>query len=244
MHEQRLKDLIELELDGLATPAERAELEQQLENEPHLRRSRDEMMAVHQLLDARPHVAPPESLREQIAESVREAAHSADPPVAIFAAGADKRRRIRRFAFAVAAVLVVAIVLGPSLTRNIDIDQLGGTMAPAVRADGSWNHVPLDGEEIRGAVLTQSMGRELIVRLELEAPRPERLEVTFDPDQLRLSTVVGANQSSIQESGHLVADLDGKPPELRFERLTEDPVALSLNIRGGSAATSLEIVFP
>lgn len=240
----RLIDLIHLDLDGQATPDERFALEQELQREPEVRRIHDEMWAVNRILDDRTQIDPPENLRHQIAEQVSRHVRARQASIDHFGARPAKRLRVVQLGFALAAVLVVAFLLAPFLMKDVDPDQLQGTMAPRAGAETTSNRIPIAGHQIEGAIFTATDGRELVIRPELQSRVPGRLEVRFDPEQLQAISILGTRTSN-QETGQIVVELGDDPPELRFIRQTDGAISLSLNISlNGGAETSMEIDFP
>jgi hypothetical protein len=245
MADPRLIELIHLDLDGQASPAQRAELAQRIERDPEARSLHEEMRAVHRALDHREQVEPPEDLRAQIAEDVRRAVSAREEPVRRFSAASDRRRRVVRLGFALAAALVLVVLLAPALMKNVDPDQARGTMAPRAAEERASSVIPMTGAGIEGRIYTATAGRELLMRPELDSPGEGRLEVRFEPREVELVSIVGAVGSSNMEAGRVVVELGGDPPELRFARRGDGAVSLSLNITiDGGGETSMEVGFP
>jgi hypothetical protein len=246
MHDPRLIELIHLDLDGEASPAQRTELAQWIDRDAEARSLHDEMRSVHRALDHRDQVEPPEDLRAQIAEGVKRAVSAREETASRFSAAPDRRRRILRLGFALAAALVLVVLLAPALMKNVDPDQLRGTMAPRAGEDeGTSSVIPIAGVGIEGTIFTATDGRELLMRPELASPREGRLEVRFDPREVELVSIVGASRPSNMEAGRVVVELGGDPPELHFSRRGGGAVSLSLNISvDGGGETSMEVGFP
>jgi hypothetical protein len=245
MHDPRLIELLHLDLDGQASPVQRTELAQWIERDPEARSLHDEMRSVHRALDHRDQVEPPENLRAQIAEGVNRAVSAREETASRFSAAPDRRRRIVRLGFALAAVLVLVVLLAPALMKNVDPDQLRGTMAPRAGEERTSSVIPIAGAGIEGTIFTATDGRDLLMRPELESRGEGRLEVRFDPREVELVSIVGASGSSSTEAGRVVVELGGDPPELHFARRGDGAVSLSLNISvDGGGETSMEVGFP
>lgn len=245
MHDRDFEDLIQLDLDGEATPAQRAALADQLERSPEKRQMQAAMKTLHQIIDERSRVDLPEDFRSQIATRIDRASRLRQPSSTHSAPPTGSRSRFVRFGLALAAVLALAVVLAPPLMRNLDTDQLRGTMAPPAEAPPSTNRIPLAAGDIRGTIVTESEGRKLIIRTEIERRDTGHLDVTYDPDRLHLVSSGGASAPVESTAGHLAMDFGSEAPELRFERVADGPLSLKLHIdTDESGSGSLELLFP
>ncbi|MFN2441585.1 MAG: anti-sigma factor [Thermoanaerobaculia bacterium] len=244
MHKEKLAELIQLDLDGRATPAERLAIAEELERDPQARVVHAEMREVHQILDRRPKVDPPEDLRRRVATEVhRLSPRPTEASVRGLASAPRRHHRVMRFTLAAAAALALAVLLVPALVRDTDSHQMRGTMAPPTATQNDTKPIALAGNGIDGVVLTAWEGPELILRPELRSPGPGRLEVGFDPAQLKLLSIGGSADRSMAESGLVTATLDANPPEIRFLRRSGNPVTLSLGLSNGESRISTEVRF-
>lgn len=245
MRKEKLEELIQLDLDGRATHEQRLAIAEALERDPEARATHAEMREVHLILDSRPKVDPPEDLRRRITTEVhRLAPRPAEAHPASGLAGAPRRhQRVMRFTLAAAAVLALAVLLVPALVRDTDSNQMRGTMAPSAAARNEEEVIPLAGNGIEGVVVPAWEGAELILRPELRSPGPGRLEVRFDPGQLKLLSGGSSTDRSVAESGLVTATLDSNPSEIRFLRRSGDPLSLSLTLGKGDSRVSTKVRF-
>jgi hypothetical protein len=244
MRKETLEELIQLDLDGRATPAERLAIAEALERDPEARAVHAEMREVHQLLDGRPKVDPPQDLRPRIAAEIDRRSRPAEVPLRGFADAPRRRRRVMRFTLAAAATVALAVLLAPALLHDTDPDQLRGTMAPSSATENETKLIPLAGNGIEGVVVTAWEGPELVLRPELRSPARARLEVGFDPDKVKLlSIAAGSVDDPNARNGLVTVALDGDPPEIRFLRRSGDPVTLSLTLSHGETKISTEVRF-
>jgi hypothetical protein len=240
MRKEKLEELIQLDLDGRATPEQRLAIAEALEHDPEARAIHAEMREVHQILDRRPKVDPPEDLRHRIATEVhRLSPRPTEAPVRGLASAPRRHQRVMRFTLAAAATLALAVLLVPALVRDTDSNQLRGTMAPSSSTENEEEVILLAGNGIEGVVVTAWEGAELVLRPELRSPGPGRLEVGFDPGQL----VVLSGGSSKAPSGLVTATLDSNPSAIRLLRRSGDPISLTLTLSSGESRISTEVRF-
>lgn len=244
MHKEKLAELIQLDLDGRTTPAERLAIAEELERDPEARAIHAEMREVRQILDRRPKVDPPEDLRHRIATDVhRLSPRPTEAPVRALASAPQRRRRVMRITLAAAATLTLAVLLTPALFHETDPDQLRGTMAPPASTENETKFIPLAGNGIEAVVVTAWEGPELVLTPELRSPGPARLDVRFDPGKVKLLPSAGSVDASSAQGGLVTVTLDGAPPEIRFLRQSGDPVTLSLALSNGETRISTEVRF-
>jgi anti-sigma factor RsiW len=244
MRKETLEELIQLDLDGRATPEQRLAIAEALEHDPEARAVYAEMREVQQMLDRRPKVHPPEDLRHRIASEVNRLSTQPTeaPPLSRFAGAQGRHQRVMRFTLAAAAVLTLAVLLVPALVRETDSYQMRGTMA-SPSADNHEKVVLLAGNGIEGVVFTAWEGAELVLRPELRSPGPGRLDARFAPGQLKLLSGGSSEGRSTAESGLVTAILDSNPSEIRFLRRSGDPLSLSLTLSRGESSISTEVRF-
>ncbi|MFN2238538.1 MAG: anti-sigma factor [Thermoanaerobaculia bacterium] len=244
MRKEKLEELIHLDFDGRATPEERLATAEALEHDPQARAIHAEMREVHQILDRRPKVDPPEDLRRRIATGVhRLSPRPTEAPVRGLASAPQRRQRVMRITLAAAATLTLAVLLAPALFHDTDPDQLRGTMTPPAATENQTKLIPLAGNGIEGVVVTAWEGPELVLRPELRSPGPARLEVGFNPGKVKLLSTAGSVDASNAQSGLVTVTLDGAPPEIRFLRQSGEPVTLFLALSNGETKVSTEVRF-
>jgi len=237
MPDIELNELIHRCLDGVASPDEQASLDERLEREPEARRVFDEMKQVHRLLSERAPAVPPADLRQSISAEVRRHATSAVGNI-----DAERRRRsVLRIALGIAAVFAIAFMLGPLLTKNVDTNQVGGTMAP--RASES-SPMPVVEPAPAASIVTESDGRNLSMKTVIEIEGPGRLEVTWVPGELELTAVSGSTSYEKTDTG-VVVEFEDTVPELRFERLVPGQMSLNARVTAGGVSTVFpEVIVP
>ena len=118
-----------------------------------------------------------------------------------------------------------------------------GTIAPSSATENEEKKTRLAGNGIEGVVVTAWEGAELVLRPELRSPGPGRLEVGFDPGQLKLLSGSSSVDRSMAESGLVAVTLDSNLSEIRFLRRSGDLISLSLTLSKGESSTSTEVRF-
>jgi len=171
----RLTELMHLDVDGRATPAERDELRTALARDPRAREDYRRLFEVVQALNRLPAVDPPGRLRAEILSRL--------------GAELTGRRRQSRggrrsaaawlpFGYAVAAGLLIGIVgtlwaAGHPLLSGSP-DQAAATMAPV---PAGAQVLPIAGPGISGTGSVQANGDATRVAIEFEADGPVEVEL-------------------------------------------------------------------
>lgn len=133
-HNDNALELINAEIDGVITGAQRAELNRLLLADPAIRALRDETMQLCRALDSMPREDLPAGLHDAIVTGL---------PVAPVASGTNRRRRafanlpLLRYAAAFAGGLLVstlAFQLGKFDSAQLAEDELAGTIAAQAEA--------------------------------------------------------------------------------------------------------------
>lgn len=253
MRDDEFDRLVNDELDGVATPEDKASLARRLAESEAARARYQEIQAVFGMLDRVESVEPPLTLRGNVLRSVesRARARSERPGWrGLLEAGFGKRPGLGLgYAFVTGAVV--------------------GALTFAI-GSGVFDHAGLRGSEVRGTMLPPPSGRrvdlvrlaaketqatgeawtsgdgEVAVRLEVHATGPFEARVTFDPERYvpmslrriepsggRLDLCRGEVQVSDRGSGRY---------ELRLKAAGQDrpPLSVWIGTAGGSAQGTLE----
>lgn len=183
MDRKRLQELIQADLDGELSHAERAELARVLLQDHDARRLQHEFRRTHELLRSIPAAEAPAGLRAEILAARREAA--AEP-------AAPARRRYNPAFYRVAAVILAGVlIVGISeilRDKNSPPSNLQGSMQPAPR-----EKLTLQADEVEVRATLTRHGTN--VRLELNSTAAFQSEVIawIDP---AVTTFVGNSSAA------------------------------------------------
>jgi len=209
-------ELLNAEIDGTLSPADRAELSRRLLESPELRTFREELQRACSGLESLPLAEPPPGLRDRILAALPV------PPTGRVGEHPPRRARwlgagTARFAAAVIAGSVVAAIAFHSSRESMQgsVEQASGTMARAPDdVPAGAGVLRVDATQVRGTLrMTPTVGG-LAVRFVLDpaqppsAVRPGQLEVivTRGTVATRLRETTAAQQSAPATLG---ADLPG-----------------------------------
>jgi hypothetical protein len=215
MLDEKSFELLNAEIDGELSAADRAELSRLLLGSPELRAVRDELQLACAELERCPQVEPPAGLREKILAAFPQAAQGG-PTEALSRLGfALSPRTLRIAAAIVGGVLVSAIAFQAS--RSVDGVGVGagdvtGTMASSAPVAAGAGTLRVDATRVRGTVtLTPSTG-ELRVRFDLDpsqpqsAVPPEAIDVVVirGREEIQLQKIAAAQQAGRVAAGEVV----------------------------------------
>jgi anti-sigma-K factor RskA len=203
MLDDRGLELLNLEIDGDLSAADRAELSRRLLASSELRAARESLRRACSDLDRVPRVDPPAGLRARILKSVNVPA--TDRFGGILARGRWSGPGWRYAAvFAGGALFsLVAIEAGRGVPGT-GVEQAAGTMAAARAPAGApVATIPVDLPQVRGTVHLSPTADGLLVRLDVDARPPAspsssgpvEMTVTRGGQEARLSGL-GATQSA------------------------------------------------
>lgn len=220
IHEPSLSDLIESDLAGTLTPAEREALRRRIESDPKAREIHRAQREVAEALAAITPADPPRRLREAVARSI--AASPAVPrPIVPFP---ERARRAIPYLYAAAAGAAVCFLSLQFLAGDgPSIEGAGATMGSSARIH---DRVSVDGEGIRGEASVRSRRRTSEVALDLAVDSPSRMSVRFDPSAVEFVEFTqdegGAREVEVSrgavrwtQQGHerVTVRFSGNPPE-------------------------------
>ena len=214
MIEPKVIDLMNLAIDGVASPRERAELEKALAADPTTRSYYESLARVVEKLNHDPMPEPPAELEPRILdavqrESVRRPVQMAPVRKGFFS---FKLRPWSTFGLGLAAgVLIFAVIQegrpGMWSARTVDPGSVSGSMVSDERATLGSIPVETDKGTVSGAATIEEQGSNMVVRLRLQSTVPIEWHVDFDGDSWSLlrveregtgTSAFAANRTSVQ----------------------------------------------
>jgi anti-sigma factor RsiW len=193
MIESKYIELMNLELDGTATDAQRQELRRHLAANPAAASHFEELSRVVRGLDAHPQVEPPAQLHPRIMAAVDGAVRA--PSTAHGLAGwlqnilaAPRQRVLAPFAVGVAtgAFLLAAVHFGRSggwdPSRDIDPAALSGTMAPVAAHPEAAIELDAAADGLGGSIELYTEHGVTVIEAHLDAPDPVDWTLAFGGD--------------------------------------------------------------
>lgn len=171
LDDPRLQELIQLDLDGELTPADRAELARLLLQDPQARRLHDEQRQTDALLRGLPPAEPPAGLRESILEALQLSPKAGQ--------GSGGGAPLLRYAAAVVGGLLV-LGLGYRMAQDEHrLETLQGSVTALMPSRAPLDEVVLyaDGAEVSAKLFRDGDGS----RLEIESAglRPVEIVVQY-----------------------------------------------------------------
>jgi hypothetical protein len=174
MLDDRMLELLNAEIDGVLSAADRAELSRRLLSEPDSRAARDELCRACAELDSLTPTEPPADLRERILAALPQSTAGASrggQPSRRFLSSAST---LRYAAAVVGAVLVGTLAFQANRSVNgVDAEQAAGTMAdpPATALTGE-GRMRVDASQVRGTITLVPTGQHLDVRFDFDPAQP------------------------------------------------------------------------
>jgi hypothetical protein len=191
MLDEKSFELLNAEIDGELSPADRAELSRRLLESPELRAVREELRLACAELERCPQVEPPAGLREKILAAFPQATQGG-PTEARSRLGFALSPRTLRFAAAVSAIAFQA-------SRNVDgvgAGDVTGTMASSAEVAAGAGTLRVDATRVRGTVtLTPSAG-QLRVRFDLDPDQPQG---AVPPEAIDVVVIRGREEIQLQK---------------------------------------------
>lgn len=251
MIEERYRELMNLDIDGVISQEEKNELDRYLDRNPEARRYFEELRALTDLLDSHEHIEPPEAFDEEISGHIFRDRGTTEQPHRDTGRGwRFGRRPALSFITGLAAGLVIfALVYFVTEWGAItDYDRLYGTIGRAADEAGILD---LDAAGIEGTLrLYRSEGRliaHVSLRSEEEITMNIRHGASISLDGFRISGGTGARVESFPDrvelrggpgrSGYIVVfDGDeGSPIGISVTLLSKDSVLFEGSITAGRA---------
>jgi hypothetical protein len=247
---ERFEWLADCVLDGEATAEERAELDRLLAQDPSGRARLAEREELFDTLRRVPRRAPPDDLRDAVLAAIR----VESPPVRH-----EERRDPRSsffgrhpwlgFGYATAAGLVIgslitlAVVgaLGRGPGRDLPA---AGTMAPADAHVVATRALDLPNARFEAEARTGD--RVTIVRLSGSSASPAEVELEYEPDQLRLASVLPAEPGDfrIERSAGRVRLTSTGPLHVELRWIPSSMAPSPISIRGRTEEHEVTVSLP
>lgn len=196
---QRLLELVQGDLDGTLTAADKAELARILLQDPAARRLHDEFRRTEALLLELPRAEPPADLRSAVLEALQlPESHSGG------GRGARGGVGVRLAAAVVTGLVVVGLGYG-LLSERRETAALQGSVATAARSSAALQARP-------GEVAARLEASDTGSRLVLDAPAGEaQVLIRFDPARLACHPAAGDDAWSSPAQGEWILAQTGHP---------------------------------
>ena len=249
MRDDEFDRLVNDELDGVATPDEKAALARKLAESETARARYQEIQAVFGMLDKMESVDPPPSLRGNVLRVVesRARAKAEQPGWRGFLGVVLGRHPGLGIGYAFAAGAVVgALVLGVGTgffeRHGFGNSEIGGTMLPPGGADHRAGVVRLEvkGVQVSGEALAQGP-RGVVARLEVRAAGPFEAHLNFDAEhyavQLLRRVEPSGGRLELRRGDLILGDTGDGRFEVVFRATGAElpPLGLSIRTAEGSA---------
>jgi hypothetical protein len=193
MPDDRTLELLNLEIDGELSAADRADLSRRLLNDPLARAARDDLRRTCEELDAMPVAEPPAGLRERILAGLPLAANGGGQPSRRFLSSAST---LRYAAAIVGALLVGTVAFEASrYVSGVDTDQAVGTMSSPPAPQPGQGQLRVNASQVRGTVTFAPSAGELRVRFDFDATQPSG---AAGPGAIDVVVVRGHDQAHLQ----------------------------------------------
>jgi len=201
MVELRLQELIQADIDGQLSAAERAEMARALLENPEARRLRAELARVDASLRGLPTEAPPARLRDMVLESIFGTPRTEEAAGSVAGHGGAA---LFRYAAVFLGGLVVASLAfylsepdGPADPRDLAGTMAKGTLYGELSADAS-----LEAGTSQAATRLYRTGGRIVLELKVAGDEPAEIEISYDPARLKVVGVVpgigsGADDESV-----------------------------------------------
>lgn len=206
MLDERSFELLNAEIDGALSSADRAELSRRLLESTELRALREELRAACADLERLPLVEPPAGLREKILAALPTTS-VADPPAR---GGFSMTPRTYRYAAAIVGGLLVGTLAFEASRSLIGPDQVVGTMAGEQATDALLQGgMRVEAGGVRGTITLTPVPQGLEVRFTRDVGRPGATLAPADIEVFvergaavtRLEPVAAAQQNPVAAYG-------------------------------------------
>jgi len=199
--DQKYIDLIEAEIDGRLSAAERAELARHVLANPDARELRDEMRQLCDLLDSVQAEEPPAELYADVMSALR--AQSRKPGARLPAGGRVRAYLSSPAGFRFAAAIVGGVLVGTLAFEFAGRDsglapsQLVGTMAPQGATAAPQRQARFDNAAMTGSVMLEGTTAAPVVRVSVVSHRDVTVIASLDGEQLRFDDLQSAGSKPI-----------------------------------------------
>lgn len=234
MTNERFEELLNREIDGVATPDEITELNAYLQAHPDARQLRDDLHRLSKMLRQVEEVEPPAGLKSYVMAAVPQGRADAEPRFSIVAWVRDliETRTTFQYAYVFAAGLIVGIALyslvAVQTPATTDPASVTGSIlfnnSSASLNEGPGFEVTLAEEGIVARVQTKHSENLVIVDVRLQSQNEVALHVQIEQQRLRFK---GYSQSrttpaniTLSDNGVVMTSLGENHYILAFERST------------------------
>jgi len=243
--------LVNDELDGVATPEQKAELARRLAEGESARARYQEIQTVFGMLDRIESVDPPPSLRMSVLRAVESRTRARSERGGwrdLLASGFGKRPGLGLgYAFAVGAVvgaLILAVGSGLFNRAGLPGPEMQGALLPPTGSRVDTVHLAAKGAQATGEMWTEANGG-VSVRLEVRSDVPFEAHVKFNPEiyiPVSLRRVEPSGGRFDLRRGELqVSDQGSARFELRLRAVSASrpPLGVWIGTSGGNAEGQL-----
>lgn len=238
MVDERLQALIQADLDGEVSAAERAELARAVLESPEVRELQEQFRRTDTALRAIPAAEPPGELKEIILDSI------VGSPRAGGVGGSAKGLRgatLFRYAAVFLGGLVVASMafyLAEPGGIATDPKDLAGTVAGAPEGAMLADETSIGGPGGKANLRLMRSGRAILLEAEIAGDDPSEIVIAYDPRSIGLTAVApqdGEIRGSAVEGGRIV--LSSRPGtqvhRIRFEADERSAASVDVALRSG-----------
>ncbi len=248
MTNKRFEELLNREIDGVATPKEIAELNAYLQAHPDSRQLRDDLHRLSGMLRKVEEVEPPAGLKSYIMAAVPQGRTDAEPRFSVVAWVRDliATRTTFQYAYVFAAGLVIGVALyslvAVQSTTMTDPANVTGSIlfnSTVSFKDGPGFEVNLSEEGIQAEVQTKHSESLVVVDVRLQSQSDLALRVQCVQQRLRFkgysqSRTIPANLT-LFDSGLVMTSQGENHYILAFERSTVEPSEISFVFEASGA---------
>ncbi|MDJ0813960.1 MAG: zf-HC2 domain-containing protein [Woeseiaceae bacterium] len=238
--DSKIVELINADIDGEISPADKQELEAALAADPEAQAMHAELSGLSRALHELPDLDPPPHLKHAIMASVpgpqKEPAREGWLQ-SLFAAPALRYAGM----FAAGALLTLSLVSSDQLSDRAftDVTGLVGTISSEVPEGPDVQTARIDRPEVAGRVSLRSSGPLLIVDFDLVSSGPVDIEASYSDQTVwfnGFAQLESTGASVSAEAGRFTMQIDGKRRSAVFLHNAGDrDVAINLQFKSGDA---------
>lgn len=194
MPDDRTLELLNLEIDGELSAADRADLSRRLLNDPLARAAREDLRRTCAGLATLALTEPPADLPERVLAALPKATIRGGQPSRRFLSSASM---LRYAAAILGAVLVGTVAFEASRSvSGVEADQTVGTMTSPPAPQSGQGRLRIDSALVRGTVTLAPLAGELRVRFDFDAMQPAGAAT---PDAIDVVVVRGVEKAQLRK---------------------------------------------
>jgi len=235
-----IMNLINAEIDGMISPADKQELDAAVAASPEVRAMHAALSGLGASLNALPDLEPPPHLRHTIMAAIpasRERVARGGVLRNLFAAPALRYAAT----FAAGGILSLSLISSDRMANNAfsDVTGLVGTISADVPQGPGIQVTSIDRPEVAGRVSLRNSGRLLIVDFDLVSSGPIDIVASYSDQTIwfnGFAQLESPGASISAESGQVTMKIDGKRRYALFLHNAGDrEVAINLQFRADGA---------